>query len=219
VRLPSAVSNDSDFVVTGGVSVDNDDKVWIINRNEVSGRSLLRLNDDGTASYFDNQFPGYTSDGWFHSMVIDHNGTKWLAGDLPWNSKSGPNKQNGVYLFNENLVLSGISLYGTASNGYWGHLSSEEGLKSNEVLAFIVDLEGAVWIGTSRGVTIVSDPQRPKEQTPCFALQAYAPPYIQTMAVDALNNKWIGTNDGVFVVNSDGTQLLQTYNVALTNGG
>jgi hypothetical protein len=64
----------------------------------------------------------------------------------------------------------------------------------------------------------VSDPQFPKVQTQCFALLAYAPPFVQTMAVDALNNKWIGTNNGVFVVNSDGTQLLQTYNVASTNG-
>ena len=218
VRLPSAVSNDSTYVVTSGVSVDNDGKVWIINRNEVSGRSLLRLNDDGTATYFDNQYPGYTLDGWFHSLVIDHNGTKWLAGELPWNAKNTTNRLDGVYLFNESLVLSGISFYGTPLNGYWGHLSSDEGLKSDVVLSFVVDLDGAVWIGTSEGVTIVPDPQYPKQQTQCFALLNYAPPFVQTMAVDALNNKWIGTkNDGIFVANSDGTQLLQTYNVALTN--
>jgi hypothetical protein len=39
------------------------------------------------------------------------------------------------------------------------------------------------------------------------------------MAVDALNNKWIGTNNGVFVINPDGTQILPpTYTVASTNG-
>jgi hypothetical protein len=213
VRLPPAVSNDSTYVVTSGASVDNDGKVWIINRNEVNGRSLLRLNDDGTATYFDNQYPGYTSDGWFHSMVIDRNGTKWLAGDFPGKPKSTINKLNGVYLFNENPVITG-----TVSG--WGHLDTSDGLKSNEVLYFVIDLEGAVWIGTSLGVTIVSDPQNyPKQLTQCFALLAYAPPSVQTIAVDALNNKWIGTkNDGVFVVNSDGTQILQTYNVASTNG-
>jgi hypothetical protein len=194
--------------------VDNDGKVWIINLNKVNGRSLLRLNDDGTATYFDNQYPGYTLDGWFHSMVIDRNGTKWLAGDLPGKTKETTNRLNGVYLFNENLVLTGIQ---TVSG--WGHISSEDGLKSDIVLSFVVDLEGAVWIGTSKGVTIVSDPQFPKQQTQCYALLAYAPPFVQTIVVDALNNKWIGTkNDGVFVVNSDGTQILHTYTVASTNG-
>jgi ligand-binding sensor domain-containing protein len=214
VRLPSAVSNDSTYVVTSGVSVDNEGKVWIINRNEVSGRSLLRLNDDGTATYFDNQYPGYTLDGWFHSMVIDRNGTKWLAGDLSGKTKETTNRLSGVYLFNENPVLTGIQTY----NG-WGHLSEKyDGLKSDIVLSFAVDLEGAVWIGTSKGVTIIPDPQFPKQQTQCFALLAYAPPSVQTIAVDALNNKWIGTNDGIFVVNPDGTQLLGTYKVASTNG-
>jgi ligand-binding sensor domain-containing protein len=214
VRLPSAVSNDSDYVVTSGVSLDNDGKVWIINLNTVTNRSLLRLNDDGTAAFFDNQYPGGTSDGWFNSMVIDRNGTKWLGGDLPWDIKKTTNKLNGVYVFNENPMFFGMD---TVVGG-WGHLSKDDGLKSDIVLALVVDLEGAVWIGTSEGVTFVSDPQFPKVQTQCFALLAYAPPFVQTMAVDALNNKWIGTNNGVFVVNSDGTQLLQTYNVASTNG-
>jgi ligand-binding sensor domain-containing protein len=210
--LPGAGSGKNfTFVVTGSVAVDAQGKTWISNRVNESGRSLLRLDGDTSATYFDNQYS--TSDGWFHSMVIDRNGTKWLAGDLPWETKRPASGLNGVYVFNENPMLFGIDTVGG-----WGHLSSADGLKSDIVLSFIVDLEGAVWIGTSKGVTIVPDPQFPKQQTPCFALQAYAPPFVQTMAVDALNNKWIGTNDGVFVVNSDGTQLLQTYKVASTNG-
>jgi ligand-binding sensor domain-containing protein len=212
--LPGAgTGKNTTFVVTSGVSVDNDGKVWIINRNEVNGRSLLRLDSDTSATPFDNQYS--VSDGWFHSMVIDRNGTKWLAGDLPWETKSsGTGKKSGVYVFNENPMFFGID----DTIGGWGHLSSNDGLKSDIVLSFVVDLVGAVWIGTSKGVTIVPDPQFPKQQSQCFALLAYAPPFVQTMAVDALNNKWIGTNDGVFVVNSDGTQLLQIYKVASTNG-
>ncbi|MGA3287193.1 MAG: hypothetical protein ABSD46_07190 [Bacteroidota bacterium] len=199
------------YVVTGSVAVDAQGKTWISNQVNESGRSLLRLDGDTSATYFDNKYS--TLDGWFHSMVIDRNGTKWLAGDLPGFPKRPASGLNGVYVFNENPMLFGIDTVGG-----WGHLDSEDGLKSDIVLAFVIDLEGAVWIGTSKGVTIVPDPQFPKQQTQCFALLAYAPPFVQTMAVDALNNKWIGTNDGVFVVNSDGTQLLQTYKVASTNG-
>jgi len=215
--LPSAISDPPDYVVSSGVAVDNDNKEWIINLNLVNGRSLLRLNDDGTATYFDNQYQNYTLDGWFHTIAIDHYGTKWLAGDLPWATKNTVNRLNGVYLFNENPAFSGISAYGNPTQGYWGHLSASEGLKSDIVLAFAVDLDGAVWIGTSKGVTIIPDPQFPREQTLSYALLAYAP-FVQTIAVDALNNKWIGTNDGVFVVNSDCTELLHSYKAASTNG-
>jgi ligand-binding sensor domain-containing protein len=198
------------FVVSSEAALDDQGKTWISNRVSENRRSLLRLNDDGTATYFDNQ---YATDGLFHSMVIDKNGTKWLAGDLVWLPKDPAKGLNGVYVFNENLALSGISM-----TGGWGHLSSADGLKSDIVYAFAVDHDGAVWIGTSTGINIVPDPLFPKQLTPCYALLAYAPPSVQTIAVDALNNKWIGMNNGVFVINADGTELLQSYTVASTNG-
>ena len=212
--LPGAGSGKNfRYVVTGDVAVDPQGRTWISNRVNESGRSLLRLNSDTSATYFDNQYS--PSDGWFHSMVIDRNGTKWLAGDRPGDLKKPASGLPGIYVFNENPLLFGIDTIGG-----WGHLDSSDGLISDIVFAFVVDLEGAVWIGTNEGVTIVPDPQFPKVQTQCFALLAYAPPSVQTMAVDALNNKWIGTNNGVFVVNSDGSQLLPTptYTVASTNG-
>jgi ligand-binding sensor domain-containing protein len=199
------------YVVSSEAAVDDQGKTWISNRVSGNGRSLLRLNDDGTATFFDNQY--YPTDGWFHSMVIDKNGTKWLAGDLVWEPKDASKGLNGVYVFNENLTLSGIT-----TTGGWGHLSSAEGLKSDIVYAFAVDHDGAVWIGSSTGINIISDPIYPKQLTPCYALLAYAPPSVQTIAVDALNNKWIGMNNGVFVINADGTELLQSYSVASTNG-
>jgi|WetSurMetagenome_2_1015567.scaffolds.fasta_scaffold14806_5 ligand-binding sensor domain-containing protein len=211
--LPGAGSGGNfTYVVTGNVAVDPQGNTWIANRVNESGRSLLRLDTDTSATYFDNQYS--PSDGWFHTMVIDHNGTKWLAGDLPWEPKKAASGKNGVYVFNESPTLFGIQTIGG-----WGYLSDNDGLKSEIVLSFVVDLDGAVWIGTSLGVTIIPDPQYPLQQTPFFAMQAYAPPFVQTIAVDALNNKWIGTkSDGVFVVNSDGTQLLYSYTTASTNG-
>jgi len=41
---------------------------------------------------------------------------------------------------------------------------------------------------------------------------------IQSIAVDALNQKWAGTKEGVFVVSSDGSRLLQPYTVSNTDG-
>lgn len=215
--LPSAIANPVDYVVTGGFAVDNENNTWLVNLNTVNGRSLIRLDGDGNGAYFDNQYSGYTLDGYFHTIAVDHYGTKWLAGDLPWQTKSTANRLNGVYLVNESQVFSGIPIYGNETQGYWGHLSSSDGLKSDVVLTVAVDHDGAVWVGTSKGVTIIPDPQVPRQVSPSYALQTYAPT-VQTIAVDALNNKWIGTNDGVFVVNPDCSQLLQTYNSASTNG-
>jgi ligand-binding sensor domain-containing protein len=191
--LPGALSKDTAYVVSSGVVIDGEGKIWIANRNERGGHSLLRLDSDTTCTFFDNPYTG-----WFQSIAIDRNGTKWLASDLPWESIG-----YGAYFFNEN----------TSNN--WGHLTEYEGLKSNIVLCFAVDLEGSLWIGTSQGVTILNDPQYPKQQSSSYPLSGR---FVQTIAVDAVNNKWIGTNEGVFVVNSDGTQLLRTYDFISTQG-
>jgi ligand-binding sensor domain-containing protein len=192
-RLPGAVIDDTAFVVSSGAVVDGDGQTWIANRNERGGHSLLRLDSDSTCTFFDNTFTSL-----FQNIAIDQNGTKWLSADLPWGVVS-----YGVYYFNERNVNP------------WGHLTESDGLKSNVVMCFVSDLDGSLWIGTGQGVTILTDPQNPQQQMSSFQLLGR---FVQTMAVDAINNKWIGTNEGVFVMNSDGTQLLRNYDRISTQG-
>jgi ligand-binding sensor domain-containing protein len=203
--LPGARTDIPNYAVSGGAAVDADGNTWIANRNESNGHSLLELKVDSSFTFYDNQIN--PSDGLFHSLIIDRNGTKWLAGDLPTATSS-----RGVYFLNENPdgTLYGVPLYGG-----WGHLSSADGLQSNIILAFAIDLDGSLWMGTGLGVVILSDPQYPTLRTVSYPLREQ---FVQAIAVDALNNKWIGSKEGVFVVNPDGTQLLATYNVASTEG-
>jgi len=201
--LPGALTSAPTFVVGGGVAIDNEGKVWIVNRNESNGRSLLRLDTDTTGTPFDNPFSSYS--GWFHGVVIDQNDTKWMITTVPWHMDPG----NGLYFFNENNAISG-----TEQNGGWGNLTT---LSDNKVLSIAVDLDGEVWIGLGLGIAIIHNPLYPfdpNNRSISFPLREQV---IQSIAVDAVNNKWIGTKEGIFVVNADGTQLLQSYTVANTN--
>jgi ligand-binding sensor domain-containing protein len=198
--LPSAITTAPDFVVSGGVAIDNEGKVWIVNRNEANGRSLIRLDNDTTGTPFDNPFSEYP--GWFHGVVIDQNDTKWMITTVPWHMDPG----NGLYFFNEKDTISG-----TEQNGGWGNISD---MSDNKVLSIALDLEGEVWVGLGLGAVIIPDPLDPTNRNTSFPLREQV---IQSIAVDAVNNKWIGTKEGIFVVNADGTQLLQSYTVASTN--
>jgi ligand-binding sensor domain-containing protein len=199
-KLPAAIAKDPEFVVTGGVAVDNEGKVWIVNRNEANGRSLLRLDSDTTGTPFNNQFnPSW---GWFHGLVIDRNDTKWMGSTVPWHMDIG----EGLFFFNENKIILGTEAY----NG-WGNISN---MSDSKVLSISLDLEGEIWVGLGLGIVIIPDPLNPSYRNTSFPLREQV---IQSIAVDAVNNKWIGTKEGVFVVNADGTQLLQSYTVASTN--
>jgi ligand-binding sensor domain-containing protein len=200
--LPGATSKDPDFVVSSGVAMDNEGKVWIVNRNEANGRSLLRLDSDTTGTPFDDKFN--SSWGWFHGVVIDQNDTKWLGSTVPWHMDDG----KGLFFFNEKNIISGTEQY----NG-WGNISDMPE-NNNIVLSLALDPEGGIWVGLGLGVVIIPDPLNPNSHIISFPLQEQV---IQSIAIDALNNKWVGTKEGIFVVNADGTQLLQSYTVSSTN--
>jgi hypothetical protein len=112
----------------------------------------------------------------------------------------------GLFFFNEQEIISGTE----PSNG-WGNISN---LSDSKVLSISLDLEGAIWIGLGLGAVIIPDPLNPTYRNTSFPLREQV---IQSIAVDAVNNKWIGTKEGVLVVNADGTQLIQSFTVASTN--
>jgi hypothetical protein len=63
---------------------------------------------------------------------------------------------------------------------------------------------------------IVTDPLYPKQRNlRSFPLREQI---VQAIAVDGVNNKWVGTKEGIFLVSPDGSQLLDQYTVASTGG-
>ncbi len=91
----------------------------------------------------------------------------------------------------------------------WGFLSSSNGLNSDDVNALAVDTRGELWIGTTKGMNVLSNTASPTSLiTSVFALRQQS---ITSIAVDPLNNKWVGTYQGLFVMSPDGSYLLAQY--------
>jgi ligand-binding sensor domain-containing protein len=198
--LAGSVPADPNYVVIGGAAVDSKGSTWIVDRTAVNGYHVMQLNGDGTS------IPRSSiSDGRLTNILIDRYDTKWFA-----NSEPSDKPSTGLYYFNEDLGVSG-----TSTSGGWGTPPTDV-LPSNTILSLALDLEGDVWVGTDLGMAIFTDPRNPKGSK-----TAYTPlrgQTIQAIAVDAVNNKWAGTKEGVNVLNSDGTQLLAQYSVLTTNG-
>jgi streptogramin lyase len=202
--LASSVSGSSTFAVIGSVVEDDAGVVWMVNRTAVNGNVLAKLLADGSMEYEKNVLPG--GEGRFTSLVIDRYGTKWLANSEPMAKAS-----TGLYFYNEDM-----SVAGTSSTGGWGVLTQNDGLPNNTVICLVVDQDGDVWVGTDLGVSIITNPRSPRTgRLSSFPLREQS---IQSIAVDAVNRKWVGTKEGVFVVSSDGSQLLEHYTVRSTEG-
>jgi hypothetical protein len=95
------------------------------------------------------------------------------------------------------------------------------GLPDNEVYCLAKDKTGAIWIGTKSGIGIVNCPGS------VIALQCEAevrvvqydqfPGYlfegeqVRTIAVDGANRKWIGTNNGVWLISADASKIISRF--------
>jgi hypothetical protein len=205
--MPSFSTSDNanpSYPVINGVALDGSGQTWFVNWGAKNRNFLACLTSDSTFSYHTTNL---VPEGYFTSVAIDENGTKWLANTEPFH----PAKGLYLYYYNEDKLVSGTTL----TNG-WGFMSEADGLPENNVLSLAVDRSGSVCVGTELGLMIIFDPLNPKQRKfSSFPLREQS---IQSITVDALNNKWVGTKEGLFVVNSDATQILQQFTTSNTRG-
>ncbi len=205
--LPTIPPN-GPFVVTGGAAADQSGATWITLRTPPADTALVRFNPDSSLTYITGlvtRNPVLT----FSDVVIDFYGTKWL-GNYNRFEPFVVNRGTGFYFYNESGQIPGTI------NG-WGRLTVSDGLTSDRVYSLAVDHDGDLWIGTDQGITIIFDPSDPQHH-----VAPYYPPVrdqlIQAIVVDPLNNKWLGTRQGVFVFSPDGTSILAHYTADNTGG-
>lgn len=197
--LPPTLFDNPTYVVVAGVATDREGNAWINVRTGRGDTLLAVFNSDSSFSYVRSPY-SFTSIG----ITIDHNSTKWL-----W---TGGNQSAGLFFYNELDTIRGM-LYGTR----WGKVNRTNGLNSDNISVVTVDKDGEVWVGTAdAGINIIYDPSNPLNR-----IAVYSPlrgQKINDILVDPLNQKWVATSLGVYLLNQDGTAILEQYTYENTGG-
>lgn len=136
-------------------------------------------------------------------MVIDKNQTKWIC-SIP----------QGLIGFNENAAVPFRKIKMGADTG---------NLPSDDVRVATIDNKNQMWIGTTKGLRVLSSVDRflsddPLTTNPIIILEndlaqeLLFQQFINDIAVDGANNKWIGTADsGVFLVSPNGQETIYHF--------
>jgi ligand-binding sensor domain-containing protein len=190
------------FVLVEGVKEDNLGQLWLINR----GVPNPILNFTTCDAYPVPTNPGSNT---LIFLAIDNYNTKWMT--FP---PDVTGSERGIAYFNESVPTGRIIRGG------------ELGADITNAFSIAVDRNGEVWVATDNGVAIIRDP-----------FQVIANPYsipfiekmriiengistpltenVQSICVDALNNKWLGTlSNGVLYVSPDGSTILKQFNTS-----
>lgn len=202
------VSLEGNFTLVEGIQEDNAGKLWLINRAPSSSLPIVRFSDNSNCLTFPT--PSNSAVTTLIHMAIDNFNTKWMT--LP---NDLPNQPRGIVYFNE----------GTTPNGYLIN-ATLLGSDISSVNHVVVDKTGEVWIGTDNGIAIAREPSQvinnpgtiPSLEKMRLIENGISTPLtenVQFIAVDELNNKWIGTlSNGLLYVSPDGSTLLARYNTA-----
>lgn len=207
--LPGIEQGSYYCVPSGGV-YDNNGVFWIALYRSGSGKSIYAKTDDSIWTGYTN--PSIVSGAYFENITVDNYNTKWAV-------LSKYSSYKGVYFFNENTTLQNPDddIYGKYDVSTF----------SVDAIHYIVmDRNNVVWIATNNGVFTINNPLEaiqspsspPTPEKVGIISGNLKVPFTEnctTIAVDVLNEKWIGTEtNGVFHLSEDGSTLIETFNVS-----
>ena len=166
-------------------------------------------NKNGLLSNIDGNFKSYiptekdtTINPRTDSTIIDQTGLAWTH--LPDYLGGGISVKNTQT--NQQRILTA-----SAGNG---------GLPSSAINSLALDQDGYIWFGSDRGVGYLL----PDEILNGIKVDAVLPVYGQrrlfsnekctAIAIEPGNRKWIGTRNGLYLFNEDGTELIEQFTAA-----
>jgi len=171
----------------------NQNSLWVAN---YSSNQIHRLNRNG-------EWESFTIPSTLGAFIIDF----IFVEDIIW-------------LIVDNGVGGGIIVFDpeNSQSRYLSSTSDNGGLPSNAVNSLVLDKEGLVWVGTSTGVSVFTNPfnvfSGPVDAVePIFENRLLlSDEIINDIEVDGGNRKWIATNSGAWLFNDDADRQIQFFN-------
>ncbi len=190
-----------------GLAMDAENNLWMTNYGAPD--QLVVKKADGSWQKF--SFPYSVSEKTASQIVIDNANQKWMVAP----------RGVGIYVLNDNGTID------AKNDDKIKFLRSGTGLgnlPSNEVNCIAKDQSGKLWVGTGDGIGIFNCAESVMDQSSCDAelkivkydLNAgllFQRENVRTIAVDGANNKWIGTNNGVWLISDDAEKIIQRFNI------
>jgi ligand-binding sensor domain-containing protein len=184
--------NAGDFTVSGKVAEDRDESIWIPRLTTgTDGPLIVKKNADGTYA----PYQGNARSKKFTIAEIDNNRTVWL-GAPTYNTGDG-----NIYYFNQKNTPD------NENDDMRGELSI------GGINVIKKDASGFMWFGTSSGLNVIFSPGNAVTGRPInvISINALKGQVVNDIAIDAINQKWIATENGLFVLSEDGADLVATF--------
>ncbi len=200
-------NSDNSFRISGA-DLDAQGNVWL--SDAYSTVPIICRKADGSYTYFNS---GFLNAKQAKDILVDDYNQIWVA-------KS--DVSGGLVMLNYGNDIDDKSddqYYNFSTGSGFGNLPA------NNVICMAKDKDGVIWLGTEQGIGIISCAGYVTENA-CEAEQIcidrkdgsgfcdnlLEDEIINCIMVDAANRKWIGTNNGLFLLSADGQKTIHYFN-------
>ncbi|MDP4216156.1 MAG: two-component regulator propeller domain-containing protein [Bacteroidota bacterium] len=189
----------------GGLAFDREGNEWIANYG-AAGDLLLRT---AAGAWIPISIPFPHTENAVSQIVVDNNERVWIV------SPGG----NGLFCYDHGPSLDNIA------DDQWKYYRTGTGagnLPDDHVYSIVKDRGGLIWVGTVNGIGVIPctanvfsgggcDAVWPIVQFDNFAGYLFSGQPVQAMAVDGADRKWIGTNNGVWLISPDAQKIIYHF--------
>jgi ligand-binding sensor domain-containing protein len=210
----SGPANAPNFVVITDLAPDANGVLWMANYLSANGALAAKLPDGSfrnfaTLNTSQTGLNGFPPGVFAFRLTIDNFGRKWVAC-----RGTGSDAGAGVMIFDDNGTLDNLN------DDRYIRLSTspnEGNLPNLKINAIKTDLDGAIWFATDEGAAYYFDASLVQagsaipSVTRIFDLQDEV---LTSLAIDALNRKWFGSTNGVWLLSPDGSSVITHYTTA-----
>jgi hypothetical protein len=201
------------FVRIGALAFDRNRNLWVVNVNVKNLINVLKPDGNWVSLYY----PGISYADKTDKILITSRGHKWM--NIPYDNA-------GIFVFDDKGTIDDTSddtynFFTTLKDGQSGTGGT---IAASQYLSMAEDKLGTIWVGTNLGLLKCTFPARAIENPELLTFtrlvrgregdNAYFlnGESVTAIAVDADNNKWIGTgNSGVFLINEDGSETIYDF--------
>jgi hypothetical protein len=206
-RKGSVLDEVSGYCRVSGLALDKQGNLWLTNFG-AQHELMVKIKDGNWYKFFVPINRPYQNSA--DNIIIDDNDLKWYCAP----GKGG----GGIIVYDDNKTPE------NPSDDSYRQLIAGKGvgnLPDNDAYCIVQDKSGALWVGTANGIGIINCPSEVLAGT-CeaelrvvqydqFAGYLFQNETVKTIAVDGANRKWIGTNNGVWLITSDGNQIINRF--------
>jgi hypothetical protein len=194
------------YVRIGGMAFDSKGTLWVTNSGVANVLSSLQT--DGTWKSYGL---GGLANKTVGKVLVTSKDDKWLLAP----------RGNGLYALNSaNSMAKEQKVV-----AYFRNRDGEFITEMNDLYSMVLDQDGELWVGTSGGVAVYSNPEKIWKDEFMYASrpglnlndEKFHPllekETITAIAVDGANRKWFGTkSSGVYLISADGETELKHFN-------